>query len=98
MEKNFIHGNISKIILRAFYNVYNELGSGFLEKIYDNAMMIELEELGLNCKKQSPIIVYYYDDVVGNYYADIIVEDKIILELKAISGLLTIHEVQLVNY
>ena len=84
-------------IISAFYDVYNELGYGFLEKVYENALCNELTERGIPCKKQQPIKVFYKEKEVGSYYADIIVEDKIILELKA-SDLCEEHEYQLLNY
>ena len=86
------------MILKAFYNVYNTLGYGFLEKVYENAMMIELKKLSISCIAQSPIEVYYDSFKVGNYFADIIVEDKIILELKAAEAICEEHEFQLINY
>ena len=89
---------LSKRIIRGFYNVYNNLGYGFLEKVYENAFFIELSKLGLNCEKQFPIKVIYDGKEVGEYYADIIVENKIILELKAAENLCEQHEYQLINY
>jgi len=88
----------SKLAIRAFYNVYNELGYGFLEKVYENAMMIRLQELGLSCSMQVPIKVFYHGDLIGHYFADIIVENKIILELKAAESLCEEHKAQLLNY
>jgi len=84
--------------LEAFYKVYNTLGFGFLEKVYENAMMIELSNLNLDCKQQHQIDVYYDSKRVGDYYADIIVEDSIIIELKAAKNIVDEHEAQLVNY
>jgi GxxExxY protein len=78
--------------------VYNKLGYGFLEKVYENAMMIELFDAGLKATAQKSIEVYYEDQLVGNYFADIIVEDKVIVELKAASALSEEHEAQLLNY
>ncbi len=95
---NYLHSDITALTIRAFYNVYNNLGYGFLEKVYENAMMIELRKLGLECKKQVPLTVYYDDIKVGDYFADIIVEDKVIIELKAAEGIVPEHEAQLVNY
>jgi GxxExxY protein len=92
------HQELSAEILNSFYKVYNILGYGFLEKVYENALYLELVKKGLSCKKQAPIRVLYQDSPVGDYYADIIVEDKIILELKAAEGLVEEHELQLVNY
>ena len=95
---NYLYSNLSNKILRAFYNVYNTLGYGFLEKVYENAMMIELKKLGLQCLQQYHIDVFYEDEKVGDYFADIIVENKIIIELKAAENLIDEHEAQLVNY
>ncbi len=89
---------VTSQILRAYYNVYNTLGYGFLEKVYENAMILELKKLGLHGRKQVPIKVYYSTEQVGDYFADIIVEDSIILELKAAEALCEEHELQLVNY
>lgn len=84
--------------MNAYYTVYNSLGFGFLEKVYEQAMMIELSAKGLQCACQHPITVHYQGIEVGAYYADIIVEGLVILELKAVSELRIEHEVQLVNY
>lgn len=95
---NFIHSDITKKIIKAYFNVYNTLGYGFLEKVYENALMIELRKLNLICEKQQSIEVYYDNEVVGQYYADIVVESKVIIELKACEFLIEEHEIQLVNY
>jgi GxxExxY protein len=88
----------TELIIKCFYKVYNELGFGFLEKVYENAMYLELINSGLHCLKQKPIKVYYNGHIVGNYYADLIVNDSIILELKAAETLIEEHELQLINY
>ena len=94
-----LHEELTEIIIKSFYTVYNKLGYGFLEKVYENALLLELKDPGLNCFKQVPIEGYYDDTSVGNYFADILVEDKIILELKAGEGsLIEEHELQLINY
>ena len=94
-----LYEEISDKILKSFYTVYNKLGYGFLEKVYENALLLELRKSGLNCTKQVPIEVYYEGVSVGNYFADILVEDKIIIELKAGDGILIEeHELQLINY
>jgi len=94
-----LHQEISDTILKSFYKVYNELGFGFLEKVYENALMIELRNNSLQCSQQTPIKVYYQQAPVGIYFADILVENKIILELKAgEGGIILQHELQLVNY
>jgi GxxExxY protein len=94
----FKYQDITEKIIRAFYNVYNLLGYGFLEKVYENAMIIELKSLNLNCEKQKQINVLYKNQSVGEYYADIIVEDKVIIELKAAESIIEEHEHQLLNY
>jgi GxxExxY protein len=86
------------LIIKAFYNVYNKLGYGFLEKVYHNAFLIELKKLGFDVKSQCPINVYYEGFQVGDYYADIIVDDCIIIENKAMEALREEHEFQLINY
>ena len=98
MNENFIHSDITEKIIKAFWNVYNELGYGFLEKVYERAMMIELSELGLNCRNQAGAAVYYKGHNVGDYFADLLVEDKVIVELKAVETVIKRHEVQLVHY
>lgn len=93
-----LHNEISEKILKAFYNVYNSLGYGFLEKVYENAMMIELRKLGMNVQRQVPIKVFYEKQLVGEYFADIVVDGKVIVELKAAESLCEAHEFQLINY
>lgn len=93
-----LHKDTTDKILKAFYKVYNELGFGFLEKVYENALLLELRSLGLNCMKQQPVKVHYKEILVGDYFADIIVENSIILELKAAEGIVEEHELQLINY
>ena len=95
---NLLHKNITDIILKSYYKVYNNLGYGFLEKVYENALLYELRNHGLNCEKQKPIKVYYEQIQVGEYYADIIVNECIILELKAAESIAEEHEFQLINY
>jgi GxxExxY protein len=98
MNDNYKYSDITGKIIKAYYNVYNKLGYGFLEKVYENSMMIELNKFNLKCKNQVPIKVYYDSKTVGEYFADIIVENVIILELKASESLCKEHEIQLVNY
>ena len=95
---NLKHSHLSSEIIRAFYNVYNTLGYGFLEKVYENAMYIELRKLGFFVEKQKKIQVYYENEIVGDYYADLIVNEIIIIELKATESLCEEHEFQLINY
>jgi GxxExxY protein len=92
------HEKITEKIIEAFYKVYNTLGYGFLEKVYLNAMCIELTAMGLKVEKEQKIVVHYLGQVVGNYNADLIVEDLVAAELKAIETLVHDNEKQLVNY
>jgi GxxExxY protein len=93
-----LHKEITDKIIKTFYIVHNKLGYGFLEKVYLNAMIIELDRIGLQCIKQQPIRVFYDNIVVGGYFADIVVNNLIILELKAAEALTEEHEFQLLNY
>lgn len=97
-SESLLHKDITEEIISAYYFVYNELGFGFLEKVYENAMLIELKSRGLKVESQKIIKVIFKDSIVGEYFADIIVEDKIILELKSCEALVPEHEVQLFNY
>ena len=85
-------------IIKCFYKVYNTLGYGFLEKVYEKALFIELNKIELKVETQKPIKVYYDKQVIGDYYADIMVNDIVILELKAVEILCDQHELQLINY
>lgn len=98
MAENYLHNKLSSEIINGFYTVYNKLGYGFLEKVYENSLKIELENLGLFVEKQRQIKVYYNEIIVGDYYADLVVENKIIIELKAVESLREEHEFQLINY
>lgn len=89
---------LSGKIIGAAFDVHNELGFGFAENVYKNALYIELKSLGLKCECEKDIDVFYKGKVVGKYRADMIVEDKIIVELKSVSAIIPTHEVQLVNY
>ena len=95
---SFKHTEVTGEIIGAFYQVYNALGYGFLEKVYENALAIELQERGLKVEQQKPIHVYYNNHVVGDYYADLIVNDLIIVELKAGRTLAKEHKAQILNY
>lgn len=93
-----MHKEISKPILKIFYDVYNELGYGFLEKVYQNAMYFELKAQGYKVEAQKQIKVYFRNQLVGEFYADLLIEDKIIVELKACEYLISSHIAQLINY
>ena len=85
-------------IIEAAYRVHKILGYGFLEKVYQNALMIELAKRGIRAESERPLKIHYESEIVGDYVCDIVVEDKVILELKAVKEINEIHEVQLVNY
>jgi GxxExxY protein len=95
---SILHKELTKSILKIFYDVYNELGYGFLERVYQNALFYELKENGFKVEAQKKIKVFYKEIEVGDYIADIIVNDLIILELKAQECLVEANEFQLINY
>lgn len=89
---------LTEKIIGCAYKVYNSMGFGFLESVYEKCLLIELHRAGLKAESQKPIKVYYEHEVVGEFVADIVIEDVIILELKSVSNINKIHEAQLVNY
>jgi len=97
-KSDFKHQEVTEKIIKLFYKVYNKLGYGFLEKVYENAMMIELKKENIPASAQAPIKVIYDDEVIGDYYADILVDNKVIVELKAVRNLSGENEAQLLNY
>jgi GxxExxY protein len=98
VSDNYKHSEITEQIISAFYKVYNTLGYGFLEKVYENAMFIELQSIGLRVEKQKRIKVFYENKEVGEYFADLAVNELVIVELKACETLCEEHEFQLINY
>ena len=92
-----LHAELTNKIISSFFKVYNTLGYGFLEKVYENALVVELKRAGLNVLQQQNIKVYYENQVVGNYFADIIA-DQVILEIKSAEGLREENKAQLINY
>jgi GxxExxY protein len=92
------HADLTHQIIGAFFKVYNTLGYGFSEKVYQNSLVLELAKLGLEVKSPLPIKVFYEGFEVGEYFADIVVNEVVILELKAVHQLLPEHEAQLLNY
>ena len=95
---DLLHKDLTDLILKTYYEVYNELGYGFLEKVYQNALYIELKNKGLDVVAQKKIKVYYKNIEVGDYYADLMINDTIILELKAADYIVEEFENQLLNY
>ena len=93
-----LHDELTDLIIKAFYKVYNTLGYGFLEKVYENSMIVELRKTNLNTVKQKNIKVFYDLEEVGDYYADLLVDNRVIVELKSVDKICDCHEAQLINY
>ena len=93
-----LHQELTKKIIGCAFTVYNTLGAGFLEKVYEQALILELKASGLSVRSQEPLSVKNRDQIIGDYFADLIVEDQVICELKAVDVLKKAHEVQFVNY
>jgi len=98
VSKKYLYSDITEKIIKCFYKVYDELGSGFLESIYVKALIIELKEIGFQVEYEKELKVKYKEKIIGIFRADIIVEDKIIIEVKAVTNLIPQHEAQLINY
>ena len=92
------YGQLTEKIIGCAYRVYNQMGFGFLESVYEKCMLFELRKIDLAAESQKPITVYYENEIVGEFVADIIVNDTVILELKSVREIVKAHEVQLVNY
>ena len=98
MKEEYKHEELTSLIISCFYDVYNELGFGFLEKVYENALKYKLEQVGVDVQKQAPIKVFFEEVLVGEYFADLVVNNDVIIELKAVESLKEVHELQLINY
>jgi GxxExxY protein len=98
IDPNYRHSDVTDRIIAAFYKVYNALGWGFLEKVYQNSMAIELARTGLTAVAQAQLKVAYTGIEVGEYYADFLVENSVIVELKSVEQLASEHHAQLLNY
>jgi len=93
-----LHRDISRRVIGAFFETYNELGHGFLEGVYEAALAVRLEECGLAFERQVPIEVRFHGRIVGCFRADLLVENRVLVEIKAGGSLLAAHEAQLLNY
>ena len=93
-----LHKKITDEILKAYFDIYNQLGYGFLEKVYQNAIYFELKSKGYKVEAQTPIKVYLKGRLIGEYYSDLLIENKVIIELKACELLMNVHVAQLMNY
>jgi len=98
IANDFLCEELTGSVLKLFYQVYNELGRGFLERVYQNALFYELKHNGFEVEAQKKIKVYYMEMEVGDYFADIVVNDKLILEIKTVDALAKEHHSQLINY
>jgi len=87
MIENYKYTEFTDKIIEAFYKVYNQLGIGFQEKVYENALLIELDKRLLDCEKQKNIKVYYEGQLIGDYYAEIVINESVIIELKAVESI-----------
>lgn len=96
--ENLLHSEITGEIIKSFYKVYNTLGYGFLEKVYENSLAFELSGKGFFVQQQLPISVYYNGKIAGEYFADLIINNKVIIEIKTASAIDKAHEAQLLNY
>jgi GxxExxY protein len=90
--------DVTEQIIGCAYRIYNQMGFGFLESVYERCMMIELAKAGLCANTQKPITVHYDGEIVGEFVADLVVEEQIIVELKSVRRIIQAHEIQLVNY
>ena len=93
-----LHSELAEKIIACAYKVYNKMGYGYLESVYEKCMLIELADIGLNVEVQKPLNVFYKGQNVGDFIADILVSDTVIVELKSVSKIIKAHEIQLVNY
>ena len=97
-ENEILYKDLSYKIVGLAMRVHSKLGNGFLEKVYENALMVLFRREGIEAKQQAPITVYFEEEVVGNYYADILVENRVILEIKSVEKIIDAHIAQTLNY
>jgi len=98
MNEKLLYKELTEKIIKCFYKVYDALGEGFLESVYEKALMIEFEEACIKAESQRNLNVHYKGRLVGDFKADIVIEDKLVIEIKAVSRLVPQHEAQLINY
>ncbi len=98
MDNEFKHKELTGKIIKAAYDVHNSIGCGFLEKVYENALCVELGLSGIKVEKEKRVIIKYRDKVIGEYIADIVVGDKVIVEIKNVEKIISVHKAQLLNY
>jgi GxxExxY protein len=95
---HILHGNVPEKVIKSFYHVYNTLGYGFLEKVYENALRVSLCKLGVDVAQQMPVAVQFEGEVVGEYFADLLVSGVIVVEVKVADAIAPEHEAQVINY
>ena len=98
IERNRLHEDLTRSIIGCAYDVINELGIGFLESVYENALLLALEQAGLAARSQQPIAVHFRGRPVGEFYADLLVADQVLIELKAVKAIAPEHQAQIINY
>ena len=98
VERNRLHEDLTRLIIGCAYEVSNELGSGFLESVYENAMLVALAGVGVEARAQQPVAVHFRGQQVGDFYADLLVADKVLVELKAVKAIAPEHQAQIINY
>ena len=97
-DKDLLHGQLTRSIIGCAFEVANELGCGFLESVYEEALAAALRDKGMSVQSQQPVTVYFRGQAVGDFYADLLVERKVLVELKAVKSLTPEHEAQVINY
>lgn len=97
-EGDLLHGDVTRRVIGAFYYVYNQLGHGFLESVYQKALANTLERTGTRVHREAPMVVEFEGTVVGDFRADLVVENRLVVEVKAVERLGSVHEAQLLNY
>ncbi len=97
-DKNLRHEELTRIIIGGAFDVINELGSGFLESVYENALLLALRQKGFSVRIQHPIKVMFRNECVGDFFADMLIEEKILVELKAVKAIAPEHQAQIINY
>jgi GxxExxY protein len=97
-DKGLKHAEITKTVIGCAFEVINELGTGFLESVYERALLLALRQKGLSAIAQHPVQVMFRNECVGDFYADMLVEEKVIVELKAVKAIAPEHQAQVINY
>ena len=98
IDRHYQHSEITEVIIREAYHVHNVLGFGFLESVYENALRLRLYRQGLQVLQQHPVKVFFEKEIIGHFQADLVINDKVVVELKSVASLHERHEVHLVNY